>query len=67
MVFVNTMTADDKYHVHYHGNLLLLIQMQLFKKQKIFLDFLFDLWKLHEILNILKKKMMVIANIFPNL
>ena len=61
------MTADDKYPVHYRGNSLLLIQMQLFKKQKTFVDFLFDLWKLHEILNILKKKMMVIANIFPNL
>ena len=37
------------------------------KNYKLSLNFLFDFWNLHQILNILKKKMMVIANIFPNL
>ena len=37
------------------------------KNEKIVLNFLFDFWNLKQILNILEKKMMVIANIFPNL
>ena len=35
------------------------------KNQKLFLNFLFYLWNLHQILNILKKNMMVIANVLP--
>ena len=35
--------------------------------KKLFLNFLFSFWNLHEILNILKKKMIVIANVFPKL
>ena len=67
MVFVNTLSADGKYPVHYRENFRLRIQIQLSKKQKSFSNFLFDIWNLHQILNIFKKKMMVIANIFPNL
>ena len=37
------------------------------KSEKLCLDFLFHLWNLHQILNILKKKMLVIANVFPKL
>ena len=37
------------------------------QNQKLFLNFLFDLWNLHQILNILKKNMMVIANVLPKL
>ena len=37
------------------------------KNQKLFLNFLFYLWNLHQILNILKKNMMVIANVLPKL
>ena len=37
------------------------------KNEKLFLYFLFHFWNLPHILNILKKKMMVIANVFPNL
>ena len=37
------------------------------KNKKNFLNFLFHFWNLHQILNILKKKMMVIANVFPKL
>ena len=35
------------------------------KNRKIFLNFLFHFWNLHHILNILKKKMIIIANVFP--
>ena len=36
------------------------------KNEKLFLDFLLHFWNLAQILNILKKKVMVIANVFPN-
>ena len=35
------------------------------KNQKLFLNFLFYLWNLHQILNNLKKNMMIIANVLP--
>ena len=37
------------------------------KNKKHFLDFLFHSWNLHQILNILKQMMIVIANAFPKL
>ena len=37
------------------------------KNKKHFLGFLFHLWNLHEILNIFKKKKILIANVFPKL
>ena len=37
------------------------------KKKKDFLGFLFHLWNLHQVLNIFKKKKIVIANVFPKL
>ena len=37
------------------------------KIEKHFLNFLFHFWNVHQILNILKKKMMVLANVFLNL
>ena len=37
------------------------------KNERLFLNFLFDFLNLYQILNIWKEKMMVIANIFPNL
>ena len=37
------------------------------KNEKHFLGFLFHLWNIHQILNIFKKKKILIANIFPNL
>ena len=44
-----------------------LIKWSYLKNWKIFLNFLFHLWNLHQILNIFKKKMIVIANVFPKL
>ena len=41
--------------------------MQLSEKQKSFSNFLLHLRNLHRILNILTKKMIVIANVFPKL
>ena len=39
----------------------------LWNAKTLFLDFLFHFWNVHQILNILKKKMLVIANLFPKL
>ena len=64
---VNTLTADDKDPVQDSENLPRPIQMQLSGKRKLFLSFLFHLWNLHQILNILKIKMIVIGNVFPKL
>ena len=36
-------------------------------KKKLFWEFFFHLWNLHQILNILKKNKIVIANVFPKL
>ena len=36
-------------------------------KEKLFLDFLLHFWNLRHILNILKEKVIVIANVFPKL
>ena len=36
------------------------------KNEKLFLNFLFHVWNLPQIFNILKKKMLLIANVFPN-
>ena len=66
-VFAKILTADAKYPVQYCENLRLPIQMQLVKKQRPFSHFLFHLWTLHELLNILKKKIIVIANVFLKL
>ena len=37
------------------------------KNEKLFLHFFFHGWNLHQVLNILNKKMMVMANVFPKL
>ena len=43
------------------------IQMQLSKKEKIFLNFFLKFWNEDKILNILKKKLTLVANVFPKL
>ena len=35
--------------------------------QKVFLNFLFHLWYIHQVLNIFEEKMIMIANLFPRL
>ena len=66
-VFVNTLTADDKYPFGIVRIWSSLFKCNYLKNKKIFLNFLFHLWNLHQILNIFKKKMIVIANVFPKL
>ena len=64
-VFVKTLTVDDKYRVLDWENLSLPIRMQLSVKRKTFCESFIDFLNLHQILNILKEKMIVIANLFP--
>ena len=64
-MFVTKLTADEKYFVQDCQNLQLPIQMQLSEKKKLFLNFFFHFWNLHQVINILKQKMIVIANVFP--
>ena len=66
-VFIGTFTDDAKYHVKHCENLPLPIKMQLSVKGKILLTFLFHFWNLHQILNFLKKRMIVTANLYPKL
>ena len=66
-VFFNTFTAESKYPVLDGENLQIPIQMEISQNDKLFLNFLFNFWNLHQILNILKKSMIVTANVFPKL
>ena len=66
-VFFNTFTAESKYPVLDGENLQIPIQMEISQNDKLFLNFLFNFWNLHQILNILKKRMIVTAKVFPKL
>ena len=66
-MFRNTLTANDKYPVRDCVNLLSPIQMQLSLKPTTFSDCFVHFWNLDQILNILKKKMIVIATFFRKL
>ena len=66
-VFVNTLTADDKYPVLDCESFQFPIQMQFLKNKNLFLNLLFHSLNLHQILNIFEKKMIIIGNVFPKL
>ena len=66
-VFRNTLTSNDKYPVRDYVNLLSPIQMQLSLKPTTFSDCFVHFWNLDQILNILKKKMIVIATLLRKL
>ena len=66
-MFRNTLPTNDKYPVQDCENLSFPIQMQLSLKPKTFCDFSSYFWNLHQILNILKKKIIVIATLLRNL
>ena len=66
-MFVNTFSADGKYPFQYCRNSQLPIQMLVSEKQKNFHTFLLSFCNLHQILSILKKKIMVLANVFLKL
>ena len=59
-----TLTAKQKYPVWDFENLTSPIQMELSEERKHLVNFLFNFWNLHLILNILKKKMIFVANLF---
>ena len=60
-LFANTLTADDKYSCRNMQNFLEQFQTLLSEKRKTFSDFLLHFWNVHEIYNILKKRMSVLA------
>ena len=66
-LFANTVTADDKYFLLNSDSLLQHLQMQLSQKQKTVFQFIWHFGNLHSILNYLKKKMTVIAQVFLTL
>ena len=66
-VSVKTLTADGKYPDQDCENLQLPIQMQLSEKRKTFSQFFVPCLESTPIFKHFVKKMMVIANIFPNL
>ena len=55
-LFINTLSTDNMYSFFNRENLTQPIQMQLSRKEKIFLNFFLHFWYLIEILNISKKK-----------
>ena len=66
-MFVNILTADDKCFLLNRDNLRHPIQMQLSDKQKKIINFFRIFWNLNEILNILKKRTKLIADLFSKL
>ena len=60
--FVDTLPPDGKYPVEHHSQ----FKRYYLNKQNLFLNFLFHFCNLHQISNILKKWMMLIA-VFPKL
>ena len=66
-VSVNTSSANNRYSVCSRENLPQTVQMQLSKKLKLFFNLLLNFGIIHQILNILKKKMIIIAYVFLKL
>ena len=66
-VFINTLAADGKYPVKHCGNLRLPIQIQLSDKRKTFTKFFVAFMETTLNFKQLKKKIMVITNVFPKL
>ena len=63
-LLVNTLAGDEKYPVLDRDNLTIPVQMQLSMKKNLFSVFLLVFWSLAEILNVLKKKLTLIAFVF---
>ena len=66
-VSVNTLSANNRYSVCSRENLPQTVQMQLSKKLKLFFNLLLNFGIIHQILNVLKKKMIIIAYVFLKL
>ena len=65
--FFNPLSADNRYSLLNGRNLLQRFQMQIYRKRKIFSRSFLHILNLHSILNIFKKKMTVLADVFLNL
>ena len=66
-LFVNTLSANNRNFFLNRGNLLEHFQMQLSQKRKLFSLFFFVTLKFRFNLNIFRKKMTLIGDIFWNL
>ena len=66
-LFVNTLTADDKYSLLSRDNSMQTIQMHLSEKQKTFPGYLCAFFKSKSNLEYFQKKMILIAYVFPKL
>ena len=66
-LFVNTFTAYDKYSILNREYLMQPIHMQLSQKEDTFSEFFDEFFKSRLNLNIFKKKMPLITNVFPKL
>ena len=64
-LFVNTLTDDDKYSLLYRHNLTQQIQILLSQKPKTFSKLSSEILKPTLNLNILKKKLTLIADVVP--
>ena len=65
--FFNTFTADDKYSLISRDNWMQTIQMHLCLKHKIFPTFFFAFFETALNFEIFRKKMTLIAYVFPKL
>ena len=63
--FVNTLTATASIMSKVVRICNSQFKCNYLKNKKLFLNFLFDFWNLHQILKILREKMIIIANVFP--
>ena len=59
--FLNTLTADNKYYRCNIQNFAQQVKTPLSQKEKTFSGFLLHSWNVHEMWNILKQKMSIIA------
>ena len=67
VLFVNTLTDDDKYCLLYRENLTQPIQILLSQKQKTFSEFFSSFLKSTLNFEYFQKKVTLIANVFPKL
>ena len=67
-LFVNALTARDKYSLRNREYLMKPIQMELSQKQETWSQFLFlHFWNLDKTLNVFQQKTTFIAHVFPKL
>ena len=67
VVFVMKLTADASILFKIVRTCNFQFKCNYLKNLNLFLNFLLHFWNLNQILNILEKRMIVIANVFPKL